>query len=142
MSGVNCDVSDETLQYCKEFLEKYPEATNWDKSFVEKLMVSRVVNKNKRKGEKLSDAERKKRYRATKKAEKQQQHQATSNAQANTQLQHHHQQCVNRPEIEAADDNEPLMVSCVFNKNSYSSVARHIEPCICHIALRHIHGTT
>jgi len=24
----------------------------------------------------------------------------------------------------------------------YSSVARHIEPCICHIALRHIHGTT
>jgi len=24
MSGVNCDVSDETSEYCKEFLEKYP----------------------------------------------------------------------------------------------------------------------
>jgi len=49
-------------------------------------MVSSVVNKNKRKGEKLSDAERKKQYRATKKAEKQQQHLATSNAQGDTQL--------------------------------------------------------
>jgi len=40
MRGVNCDVSDETLQSCEEFLEKYPEATNWDQSLVERLMVS------------------------------------------------------------------------------------------------------
>ena len=39
MSDVNCNVSDETLQYCKEFLEKYPEAPNWDKSFVEPLTL-------------------------------------------------------------------------------------------------------
>jgi len=45
MSGVNCDVSDETLQYCKEFLKKYPEATNWDKSCVEGLMISFLINK-------------------------------------------------------------------------------------------------
>jgi len=44
MSGVNCDVSDETLQYCKEFLEEYPEATNWDKSCVERLMLSFLIN--------------------------------------------------------------------------------------------------
>ena len=63
MRGVNCDVSDETLQSCKDFLEKYPEATNWDQSLVERLMVSFLLNnKNKRKGEKLSDAELKKRY--------------------------------------------------------------------------------
>ena len=45
MSGVNCDVSDETLQYCKEFLEKYSEAKNWDKICVERLMVSFLINK-------------------------------------------------------------------------------------------------
>jgi len=45
MSGVNCDVSDETVQYCKEFLEEYPEALNWDKSFVGQLMVSFLINK-------------------------------------------------------------------------------------------------
>ena len=39
MSDVNCNVSDETLQYCKEFLEKYPEAPNWDKRFVEPLTL-------------------------------------------------------------------------------------------------------
>jgi hypothetical protein len=62
------------------------------------------VNKNKRKGEKLSNAERQKQFRATKKAEKQLQlqHQAsTRNALANT-----HQQCVNRPEFEAAEDDD------------------------------------
>jgi len=48
MSDVNCNVSDETLQYCKEFLEKYPEAPNWDKSFVEPLMISFIANKKKR----------------------------------------------------------------------------------------------
>jgi len=48
MSGVNCDVSDETLQYCKEFLEEYPEAPNWDKSFVGQLMVSFLINKKTR----------------------------------------------------------------------------------------------
>jgi len=32
MSDVNCNVSDKTLQYCKEFLEKYPEAPNWNKT--------------------------------------------------------------------------------------------------------------
>ena len=46
MSGVNCDVSDENLQYCKEFLKKCPEATNWDKICVERLMVSFLINKN------------------------------------------------------------------------------------------------
>jgi len=46
MSDVNCNVSDETLQYCKEFLEKYPEAPNWDKSFVEPLMISLIAKKN------------------------------------------------------------------------------------------------
>jgi len=35
------------LQYCKEFLEEYPEAPNWDKSFVGQLMVSFLINKNK-----------------------------------------------------------------------------------------------
>ena len=45
MSDVNCNVSDETLQYCKEFLEKYPEAPNWDKSFVEPLMISFIAKK-------------------------------------------------------------------------------------------------
>ena len=34
MSDVNCNVSDETLQYCKEFLEKYPEAPNWNKTII------------------------------------------------------------------------------------------------------------
>jgi hypothetical protein len=48
MSDVNCNVRDETLQYCKEFLEKYPEAPNWDKSFVEPLMISFIANKKKR----------------------------------------------------------------------------------------------
>ena len=48
MSGVNCDVSDETLQYCKEFLEEYPEAPNWDKSFVGQLVVSFLINKKTR----------------------------------------------------------------------------------------------
>ena len=48
MSDVICNVSDETLQYCKEFLEKYPEAPNWDKSFVEPLMMSFIANKKKR----------------------------------------------------------------------------------------------
>ena len=48
MSGVNCDVSDETLQSCKEFLEEYPEAPNWDKSFVGQLMVSFLINKKTR----------------------------------------------------------------------------------------------
>jgi len=45
-----------------------------------KNMVSCSINKNKRKGEKLSNAEYMKRYRATKKAEKQlqQQHQAST----------------------------------------------------------------
>jgi len=64
MSGMNCDVSDETLQYCKEFLEEYPEALNWDKSFVGQLMLLFLINKNnKQKGEKLSRAERVKRCR-------------------------------------------------------------------------------
>ena len=48
MSDVNCNVSDETFQYCKEFLEKYPEAPNWDKRFVEPLMISFIANKKKR----------------------------------------------------------------------------------------------
>ena len=71
MSGVNCDVNDETF---KEFLEKYQRSPNWDNRLVEQLVVSFLKDKRKRKGEKLSDAERSKRYRATKKAEKQQQH--------------------------------------------------------------------
>ena len=52
MSDVNCNVSDETLQYRKEFLEKYPEAPNWDKRFVEPLMISFIANKKKKKREK------------------------------------------------------------------------------------------
>jgi len=36
------------MRHCKEFLEKYPEAPNWDKSLVEPLMISFTANKKKR----------------------------------------------------------------------------------------------
>ena len=45
--------------------------------------------------------------------------------------------------------NENYVFPCIclrtilrMHNSCYSSVARHIEPCICHIALRHMHGTT
>ena len=40
---------------------------------------------------------------------------------------------------------QSLLWSCwhrPHKQQCYSSIARHIEPYICHIALRHIHGTT
>jgi len=45
VSGVNCNVSDEILQYCKEFREMYPQAPNWDISVVRQLMELFVKNK-------------------------------------------------------------------------------------------------
>ena len=43
MSDVSCNVSDETLRYCKEFLEKYPEAPNWNETRII-LLLTRITS--------------------------------------------------------------------------------------------------
>ena len=114
MSGVNYNnASVETLQYCKEFLEMYPETPNWDKSVVRQLMELFVKNKQ----EGLSTAECVRLCRLRKKinAEKQQQ---------------------------VSDANKNL-VSCSVNKNTWYDVSHSVDLLLhiptLHVTSYHVH---
>jgi len=48
VSDINCNASDETLEYCKDFLEKYPEAQNLAASVLRPLMLSFIANKKRK----------------------------------------------------------------------------------------------
>jgi len=55
--------------------------------------------------------------------------------------------CQKNPNRTSLNENYVLPCICLrailrMHDSCYSSVARHIEPCTYHIALRHIHGTT